>query len=398
MAKTSIPVKLTKTAVDNAQPLVIDGVPRQRLYLDTELKGFGLCVGARTKTFFTQRDMNGKTVRVTIGRYGVYIVAQAREEARELLIRMTKGINPNREKEQRRTASMTFGEALTMHLDSNKRRSERTIHDYRYLAEQYLSDWLGRPLIEFTRKDCRDRHQKIGIDHGPYAANTAFRVFRAAYNSALKVHEELGVNPTIAVDWFPEERRKAAIPSVDLAAWFREVLALPNPVRRDYLLFVMLTGLRRQNAASVRWSDVDWANRALLVPSPKSGRPFQLPLSDLLLDLLKGRQGCEQTKTVFADSPWIFPADGKTGHISEPREDFGVSFTIHGLRNTFITVAESLDISPYAIKMLVNHSTPDKQDVTAGYITPELERLRKPMQQITDRLRALCQGSLVTRV
>ncbi|MEI4934477.1 hypothetical protein [Aeromonas caviae] len=39
--------------------------------------------------------------------------------------------------------------------------------------------------------------------------------------------------------------------------------------------------------------------------------------------------------------------------------------------------------------MLVNHSLPDKQDVTAGYITPELDRLRLPMQQVTDRLRVL---------
>lgn len=393
MAKTSIQVKLTKTAVDDARPLVVDGMPRQRLYLDTELKGFGLCVGAKTKTFFTQRDIGGKTVRVTIGRYGVFTVAQARDEARGLLIKMTKGVNPNREKERRRTASMTFGEALLMHLGSNKRRSERTTSGYRYLADQYLADWLNRPLMEFTRKECRDRHQKIGVDHGHYAANSAFRVFRAVYNAALKVHEELGVNPTVAVYWFPEQRRKAAILSADLAAWYREVLELTNPIRRDYLLFVMFTGLRRENAASARWSDVDWENRALLVPSPKSGRPFQLPLSDSLIDLLRSRQTCELSQTVFPGSPWVFPADSKAGHVAEPREDLGVSFTIHGLRNTFITVAESQDISPYAIKMLVNHSTPDKQDVTAGYITPELERLREPMQQITDRLKALLQGA-----
>ncbi len=70
-----------------------------------------------------------------------------------------------------------------------------------------------------------------------------------------------------------------------------------------------------------------------------------------------------------------------------------MKFTIHGLRNTFITVAESLDISPYAIKMLVNHSLPDKQGVTAGYISPELERLRAPIQQISERILALCKGS-----
>jgi hypothetical protein len=121
MAKTTQQVKLTKSAVDAAAPLLIDGVARQRLYLDTELKGFGLCVGARTKTFFAQRDVNGKTVRTTIGRYGVYTVAEAREEARALLMRMGKGINPNREKEQRRAASVTFGEQMFRGKDERER-------------------------------------------------------------------------------------------------------------------------------------------------------------------------------------------------------------------------------------------------------------------------------------
>lgn len=396
MAKTTEQVKLTKTAVDDAQPLILDGAIRQRLYLDTELKGFGLCVGAKTKTFFAQRDVNGKTVRTTIGRYGIYTVSQARDAARELIMLMGKGVNPNREKEQRRATSITFGDALNLHLGSNKKRSERTLSDYRYLADQYLSDWLKRPLTEITRKDCRERHQKIGRDSGPYVANSAFRVFRAAYNGALKIHEDLGVNPTIAVDWFPEERRKAAIPSADVAEWHMQVMAITNPVRRDYLRFVLLTGLRRENAASVEWTHVDWENRALLIPKPKGGRPFLLPLSVELLALLHARQNCEATKTIFPKSRWVFPASSQSGHISEPKEKLGVKFTVHGLRNTFITVAESLDISPYAIKMLVNHSLPDRQDVTAGYITPELERLRQPMQQISDRLQNLY-GASVTR-
>lgn len=392
MAKTSLQVKITKTVADEAQPTIVDGAPRQRLYLDSELKGFGLCVGAKAKTFFVQRDIAGKTVRVTVGRYGVFTVAQAREDARELLIKMTKGINPNREKERRRTVSMTLEDALSMHLDSNKQHAKRTTGNYRYLVDQYLSDWLKRPLIELTRKDCRDRHQKIGTDNGPYAANSALRVVRATYNTALKVNEELGVNPTIAVDWYPEERRKAAIPSAKIAAWYSEVLQLTNVIRRDYLLFVLFTGLRRENASSVCWEHVDWDNRALLIPEPKGGRPFMLPLPDVLIDLLKSRQGCETTSSIFPKSPWVFPAESESGHIAEPREDFTVNFTIHGLRNTFITVAESLDVSPYAIKMLVNHSTPDKQDVTAGYITPELERLRAPMQLISAKIKALCVG------
>ena len=61
-----------------------------------------------------------------------------------------------------------------------------------------------------------------------------------------------------------------------------------------------------------------------------------------------------------------------------------VTFTPHDLRRTFITVAESLDISAYALKRLANHKMAN--DVTAGYIIGDAERLRIPMQRITDYL------------
>ena len=60
----------------------------------------------------------------------------------------------------------------------------------------------------------------------------------------------------------------------------------------------------------------------------------------------------------------------------------GIAFTVHDLRRTFITIAESLDIPAYALKRLMNHKMTN--DVTAGYIIADVERLRKPMQLITD--------------
>ena len=59
-------------------------------------------------------------------------------------------------------------------------------------------------------------------------------------------------------------------------------------------------------------------------------------------------------------------------------------FTLHDLRRTFITIAESLDIPGYALKRLMNHKDPN--DVTAGYIVSDVERLRGPMQRITEFL------------
>ena len=88
---------------------------------------------------------------------------------------------------------------------------------------------------------------------------------------------------------------------------------------------------------------------------------------------------------------FVFPGKGAGGYIIEPRKQManvtrfsGVHFTVHDLRRTFITIAEGLDISAYALKRLMNHKM--NGDITAGYIVTDVERLRKPMQQITDYL------------
>ena len=62
----------------------------------------------------------------------------------------------------------------------------------------------------------------------------------------------------------------------------------------------------------------------------------------------------------------------------------GIHFTVHDLRRSFITIAEELDISTYALKRLMNHKM--SNDITAGYIVADVEGLRKPMQQINNYL------------
>jgi integrase len=107
-------------------------------------------------------------------------------------------------------------------------------------------------------------------------------------------------------------------------------------------------------------------------------------LSDFLYDLLLSR-------STEVDSDFVFPSGSKQGYIIEPRKvmekvitNSGVTFTLHDLRRTFITIAESLDIPAYALKRLMNHKM--NHDVTAGYIVMDVERLRGPMQLIADHL------------
>ena len=122
--------------------------------------------------------------------------------------------------------------------------------------------------------------------------------------------------------------------------------------------------------------------------STKSGQKLDLPMSTFVRDLLVARRAI--------GGEFVFPADGRRGHIAEPKYPLGlvagatgIKISAHDLRRTYITVAESPDISPIALKALVNHSLGD--DVTSGYVVMTVDRLREPAQKVCDRMMELCQ-------
>jgi integrase len=167
-----------------------------------------------------------------------------------------------------------------------------------------------------------------------------------------------------------------------LELWYTALQQTQNDTLRDYLLVILLTGLRRQEAATLKWTDVDLTAKTFTIDKTKNSEKHTLPLSDFLYNLLIVRK--EKT-----GNDYVFPGAGAAGHIIEPRKLMahvtrlsGIHFTVHDLRRTFITIAESLDIPAYALKRLMNHKM--SNDVTAGYIIVDVERLRKPMQLITD--------------
>ncbi len=132
--------------------------------------------------------------------------------------------------------------------------------------------------------------------------------------------------------------------------------------------------------------------RTLHLPTTKNGDPLNLPLSAFLAGLLTKR------KEEADGSPWVFPGPGKNGHLVEIKKFLlrvttgsGVSFTLHDLRRTFITIAESLDVPYYALKRLLNHRA--NGDVTGGYIVVNAERLRVPVELVAARILELANVS-----
>ena len=375
-----------------------------RLCYDTQLRGFGLRVGRASKTYFAEKRVNGKTRRVTIGRHGVFTCEQGRREALRLLGRMASGHDPNADKLAAKAQGVTLDGAFEAFLEV-RHHTEKTAYTYRRLMEVVFADWRDRPLAAITKDMVVKRHADVTSHRGPAYANLAMRLLRSVWNFAAAQFEDANGNPLIPENpvnrlsrlraWNRVRPRETVIKPHQLPTWYRAVSNLRSSrasdkaeAVRDYLLLLLFTGLRREEAARLRWEDIDFEARTMKIPVTKNHESLTLPMSSFLLDLLTERRAC--TNGVF-----VFPGNGAAGHLVEPRKqvakiraESGVQFTLHDLRRTFITVAESLDVSAYALKRLVNHKTGG--DVTAGYIVHDVERLREPMQKIANHLQELC--------
>jgi len=390
-------IKITKTMVD-ALPLVQRG---QANYVDAALPGFGVYVGRTSKTYFVQRDLRGRTVKLIIGKHGVFTPEEARNEARLLLNQLARGIDPRREKQQEAARGLTLRQAWQEFKTARAMRSQ-SVQNYGCAIERNLSDWLDIPLAEISAEQIIHRHAADAARRGPAWATRNLRIFRTVYRFAKAVHR--GMLPECPTDilsdlhmWHRDQRRRTYIKSGDLPRWYAAVMALGNDSARDYLRLILFTGMRRSEAMRLRWENVDFEGRTLTIPTTKNGDPLVLPLSLFLQEMLKAR------RQRFPDDEWVFFAVGARGHLQEPKkwvykvaEASGIKFGLHDLRRTFITVAESLDISVYTLKRLLNHR--EGRDVTAGYIVLDVERLRRPMERITDFLLSACQSSATTRI
>lgn len=132
-----------------------------------------------------------------------------------------------------------------------------------------------------------------------------------------------------------------------------------------------LGGLRRSDACSVRWDNIqgNWLHRQC----PKGGEDyaFDLPLSQKLQEILIEARVCD---VMFPDSPYVFPANSASGHLSAPKEKKFFEITPHMLRRTFATACVEAGLDPYTTKRLPNHSV-SRNDVTSLYVQPSNEFL-----------------------
>jgi len=148
-------VKLTKSVID-AIPLTEKG---QQVYFDTQMTGFALVVGKTAKTYAAQRQIGPKTVRVTIGRHGIFTADQARIKAQQLLAAMAAGENPNLKRRERMTQGVTVNEAFEEYFRAHPKLKPYTVATYRRVIDVHLSDWKTTALRDLKPDMVVTRHR-----------------------------------------------------------------------------------------------------------------------------------------------------------------------------------------------------------------------------------------------
>lgn len=411
MSARKPPVQITSQKIVDGLPFALD-TKKPVFYWDAGLKGFGVKASQRTKTYVVEAQVKGRTVRVKIDSCSVIDHGEARKRAMGLLSSMHQGQNPNEAKRVGRHRGKTFGEVCEEYL-RGKELTENTCKDYRRHMRKTLAKWadqsfldIGRESVEKTYRDAVTR--KVTGASGEIReltaaqANQAFRFARSVFNFAKRYHGEDGRpllhdNPVDVLSegglWRRVAKRTNYVKRTQLRAVWEALWAQKNNERalnietvRDFLLLMLFTGLRLNEARLLRWETIDMAEETLTIPDPKNHQPHVLPFSDYLAAFFRRRLQAAE------GSSWVFPSE--IGERKKPIVEYrgvleavcvtaGVTFTPHDLRRSFLTYTKELPAKygPFFTKRLANHKV---SDVTAGYVQISQQELRKCMQDITN--------------
>ena len=381
-------------------------------YHDTNTIGLSIRVAnTGRKTFIVRKKLNNKDTFSSVGHYPSTTIHQARSKARDILNVIDKGINPNNIRGDVLTKqSITLQKVFEDYSISKHNLASSTLKNYISILDNYLNDWKKKAISEITRDMVEQRHRDITQGKGKFnestsRANTTMRLIRALFNYAKGQYEDSRGEPLFVhnpVDrithnkgWNKEKIRQGVVHKYDLKKWYEGVMKLPlqednvsrntsAEVVRDFLIFVMFSGLRRNEVLEMKWSDIDFKNHSFTIEDTKNNESHSLPLNFKLDEVLERRKN-------DSGNPYIFQGFKPNGHLHPPkrqleraRELCGGHFTNHDIRRTFETTANRLAFSQYTLKKLVNHK--NTRDVTGRYIVLDIEELREPMKMIAEEL------------
>lgn len=390
------------------------------------LRGFGLRVSKGCKTFVAQGTVSGRDCRVKIGTWPVLNSEEAMKRAKEVLAQMSAGVNPNQKKAHARQTSSNSKTLQDLYDDYMTVKTVRQTSNKAYEAAYRLclSDWSKKPLesitYEMTIKRYRDISEGMRCYEGKFTippaskkrgpgkslAIMAVKLLGQLFHFENVMYETSVPNPISKLSmlnkgWNESKQRQTIIFDHDFPLVYKHLSEMKKDPKTqtivDYVMLLILTGLRKKEAAGLMWSEVNLREAYIHIPGSrtKNGLAHALPLPPYLLSLFLRRYIENAGKSNF-----VFPTVGgmpKVKHLCDPARvfeelsellgrsaDTGDHITPHVLRHTFATVCMNIRIHARVQKMLLNHS--QKSDVTWRYIHSNIDVLREPMAEVNSHI------------
>jgi len=281
-------IKLTKTAVETAQPQA------QAVELrDTLVPGF-LCkiTPAGRKVFMLQYRTNaGERRKPALGLFGELTVEQARSLAQEWLAQGRRGGDPAAEKAEARQAP-TVKELCTKFMEdySKKRNKLSTQAGYQAVINRNIIPLLGRKKVQdVKRPEIAGLMEKLSYKQTE--ANKVFSVLRKMFNMAeVWGYRPDGTNPCRHVPMFPAGKSTHLISDEEMGNLFRQLDKIESEGLENYVIPLGIRlqfefAGRRSEIIALEWNWVDLQNRRVVWPDSKTGG-MSKPMSEEAYRLL----------------------------------------------------------------------------------------------------------------
>ena len=371
-------MKLTKRKVD-AMKRPTTG---QLFLRDGELKGFALRVTPGSKSFILERAIHGRVRRVTLGRYGDLTVDQARDLAKKKIGEIADGKDPAEQRRQQRRA-ITWGDLERLYLERHGPQKKSIGNDITIL-DNHLASWRPRRLTTLTRADICARHAEMGAAGHPTGANAMVRLVRSMLFKAKDWGLYEGENPAARIKMFKEVKRDRFVTPDELPRLWTALQHEPNPYVRGAFFVGLLTGARRSEVLTMRWSDLDLRQGLWKIPDTKAGRPHYLPLpGPVVQELLRLPR--------LDGNPYVFCGRWGRDHlvnVAKPwrriRKEAGLDdVRLHDLRRTLGSWMVAAGASLPLIGKALNHS---RTETTAIYARLQLDPVRQALEANAERM------------
>lgn len=299
----------TKEKLDNLP------IPTNReTYQDAKVAGLVIRVsktGSKSFSFF-RRVKGGEPIRVTLGKYPLISIENARLEASKLNLSVESRDNPSIVRKAIK-AEPTFKELFNQYLERHSKPNKRTWNEDVQKYQKYLDKPLGKLKISaISRKEISDIHNKISIAGNPTTANRVLALISSIFGRAIE-WSLIDRNPAIGIRRNKEIKRERFIQVNEIASFFDALRAEANHTVRDIFLIALLTGARRDNVISMKWADISFERAEWFIERTKNGESQTITLSPEAIEILSNRKLSKASK-------YVFEGTGQTGHFVNPEK------------------------------------------------------------------------------